>query len=47
MNQTLKNYHEKLAPFMEYMEGLTERPALEEVVEKLSAFDISALILAV
>jgi len=41
MNQTFKNYHEKLAPFMKYMEGLTERPALEEVVERMNAFDIT------
>ncbi len=41
MNKTFKNHHEKLAPLMEYMRGLTERPPLEEVVSKLNDFDIS------
>jgi len=41
MNQTFENYHPKLAPFMDYMKGLTERPALEEVVDKLNEFEIS------
>ncbi len=42
MNKTFKNYHQKLAPFMEYMHGLTRRPNLDELVEKLNSFDITA-----
>ena len=41
MNETLKNHHEKLDPFMKYMDGLTERPELAELVEKMNAFDIT------
>lgn len=41
MNQTLPAYHEKLLPFIEYLEGLTERPALGEVIEKMNSFEIT------
>ena len=41
MQMTLEKHHPKIAPFMEYLEGLTARPPLEEVVQKMESFDIS------
>ena len=35
------NQHPKIAPFIEYLESLSSRPPLEEVVQQLKAFDIS------
>lgn len=46
MGEICHNYHEKLIPFIEYMEALTERPDLEEIVEKMKAFEISEVELA-
>ncbi len=41
MQMTMGQHHPKIAPFMDYLEGLTARPALEEVLQKMQAFDIS------
>ncbi|MFT5904499.1 MAG: cysteine dioxygenase [Cryomorphaceae bacterium] len=41
MQMTMRHYHPEIAPFMEYLEGLTARPALEEVLQKMQAFNIS------
>ncbi len=41
MQMTMGQHHPKIAPFIEYLEGLRARPALEEVLQKMQAFDIS------
>lgn len=41
MNMTMEKHHYKLAPFMEYLESLSARPSLEELVQKMESFDIS------
>lgn len=38
---TMDAHHPKMAPFMEYLEGLTARPSLDELVQKMEEFDIS------
>ena len=35
------NYPEKLVPFIEYMDGLTERPELDELVKRMRSFDVT------
>ncbi len=37
----MEKHYSKIAPFMEYLEGLTARPALEEVRQKMQEFDVS------
>ncbi len=41
MELAAENVHEKIIPFMKYMEGLTERPKLEDLVERMKSFDIT------
>ena len=41
MSQLTSSHQAKLAPLIKYMEGLTERPALEDVTQRLEELEIS------
>jgi cysteine dioxygenase len=41
MDMTMERFHPKIVPFMEYLQSLRARPALEEILNNMQSFDIS------
>ncbi len=41
MELVVDKFHQKILPFMEYLEHLTERPQLDDLVARLESFDVS------